>query len=161
MSMDKLENLATVDAGHFHVEKNDVVQLFLDEVDPFGAVKGEVNLVGLVFFELFFQEGRDRGFIVHDQDLVMLRHQDAPPSDIERKNLLTQHARDGGQEVDEIVRLAHKILRSVLLRLDGILQVGKTGEHDHLDFGEVLFDEFENFEPVGPGHLDIEKDQIQ
>src|ERR1051326_6574437 len=101
----------------------DVVQLLLDEVDSFGSVKGEVNLVGLVFFELFFQEGRDRGFVVHDQDLVMLRHQDAPPSDSERKNLLTQHTLDGSQEVDKIVQLDAETFRALLFRLDGLVKV--------------------------------------
>src|SRR5258708_28518883 len=160
MRLDKLENLAPVDAGHFHVEKNDVVKLLLDEVDSFGAVEGEVNLIGFVFFELLFQEGSDRGLVVHDQNLVMLRHQDAPPSHNERKNLLTQHTLDGGQEVDKIVRFADKILRSVLLRLDCILQVGKTGQHDHLDLGIVLLDVFENLEAVDPRHFDIEEYEV-
>ena len=74
MFVDKEEDFLAADARHFHVEEDDIIDDFLDEVDGFDAIEGEVDFVRPRFFQFFLEEGGKGGFVVDYQDFITLRH---------------------------------------------------------------------------------------
>src|SRR5207249_11053091 len=104
---DERQDLPPVDAGHFHVEENDVVERVLNEVNRLGAVEGEVNYIGLRLLEFLLKEGGKGGFVVNDEDFILLGHR-------RRTALFAQDAFDCSEQIDKVIRLADKILGAVL-----------------------------------------------
>src|SRR5437660_3536532 len=75
--------------------------------------------------------------------------------------LFAQDALDRSQEVNEVVWFAYKILRSVLLRFNGVLEIGEAGQHDNFYLGIPLLDVLQNFESIHLRHLDVEEHEVE
>jgi hypothetical protein len=74
MLLNELQYLGAVHAGHLHVEKNDVVEELLDEVDGFGAIEGEIDFIGSALLQCLLQECRQGRFVVDDENFITLGH---------------------------------------------------------------------------------------
>src|SRR5512135_1692395 len=50
---------------------------------------------------------------------------------VQHTPLFAQHPFDRRQQIDKVIGLAHKIVGPEFLRLDCILEIGKTRQHNH------------------------------
>ena len=74
---DVLEHLDPADAGHLYIKKNDVERLGLEDVDRFGAVVCNGDVVLLNFREFFFEKKHNALFIIDYKDIVSASHGNA------------------------------------------------------------------------------------